>query len=63
MERANTQQPATGGATRMVAKTDDGTVTVKLTQGEKRMAEKFFGGDYAKYAKSKRRHAEGGVIG
>jgi hypothetical protein len=42
-ERANTQQPDSGGATRMVQKEDDGMTKISLNAKEKATAMKFFG--------------------
>jgi len=53
-ERANTQS-IPSSSTRMVANTDDGKITVKLSAGEKAAADKYFNGDYAKYARGKHR--------
>lgn len=70
-ERANVQQPNSTGASRLVAKTDDGTKTVKLTAGEKNAGLKYFSMMHPnlsekeiiqKYAAAKLRQREGGYI-
>jgi len=61
-ERANTAPSTTASPTRMVADTDEGKVTVKLTAGQKLAADKYMGGDYQRYAKSLHRQQTGGEM-
>jgi len=61
-ERANTQTPVVSGATRLVKKTDDGTVSITLTANQKAAADKYFGGDYQKMARAVDRQNNGGYI-
>ena len=61
-ERANVAPTGSASPTRLVANTDEGKITVKLSSGEKLAADKYMGGDYQKYAAAKHRQATGGEI-
>lgn len=61
-ERASTQSASEAAPTRLVQNKADGRVEVKLSPLEKAAADKYFGGDYQKYARGKLRQQSGGVM-